>query len=214
MEVLKTIIRMILRPFKRFKIFAIYCSEEITESYEDPRCPSRWRGSGCYDIEVYTLRARLCLVTARDEREAINIREKYLVEAYDYEKRSMARRLKSSPAFWWEEYINERIGGNMEIISVEKTAIPVFSSDKKRDFLDEICQNELISSERENDISCYTEEKIISSFSRELNKWSISHTAKELERLNNNLKNESSHILRLFYSKRGENLRRYAEGRI
>lgn len=48
-------------------------------SYEDPKCPSEWLGSGCYDIDVETWCEPTVEVWANSFAEA----EK-LVEEYDY----------------------------------------------------------------------------------------------------------------------------------
>lgn len=64
--------------FLQYKIFVIFCSEEMSSFSEDPHCPSEMRGSRCFDKEESYLNAKAYLVTARNKKEAFTIREKFL----------------------------------------------------------------------------------------------------------------------------------------
>lgn len=52
---------------------------EGTILQEDPRCPSRWKGSGCYDINVACSQAAEVSVAAESEEEA-----RRAIEEFDY----------------------------------------------------------------------------------------------------------------------------------
>lgn len=41
-------------------------------TYEDPKCPSRWKGSGCYDIDLYGWQYFHLKVCARTELEVLD----------------------------------------------------------------------------------------------------------------------------------------------
>lgn len=61
---------------KQFKVNVIVYGHY---TIEDPKCPSGWRGSGCYDIEIETWCDPELEVWAHSEEEA----EKF-AEEYDY----------------------------------------------------------------------------------------------------------------------------------
>ena len=63
-------IRKVILPFLSYKTFHLLIAIPQHSSYEDPKCPSRWHGSGCYDIDIYRWRYCHLRVCARNEREA------------------------------------------------------------------------------------------------------------------------------------------------
>ena len=201
---IKHFLEVLSRPFRKYRIFAIYTSETVTSSYEDPHCPWEWRGSGCYDIEVYTLNARVCLVSARDAAEAEKIRERYLEEEFESEKAFHLKRYPEHKGTWWMSDLHDNLGTYMDVVDIQKTDIPLFSTDERGEFLDEIRQDNLMSSEREKALEYYTDERIVSSFRYELKKWSTDHDKYEIQRLQKLIDNESSYLLRLIYSFRKE----------
>lgn len=68
-------VKDILHPLK---VYDVYFVEDLEHVYEDPRCPSQWRGSGCYDITIYAQNQYRLIVCARNEQEAVE----YAVEDY------------------------------------------------------------------------------------------------------------------------------------
>lgn len=73
------------------RAYDIFVAEYLRSSYEDPRCPSYWHGSGCYDIEVYATRFHRWTVTATCEQQAEKVYSDYLASLgrspYDDETR-------------------------------------------------------------------------------------------------------------------------------
>lgn len=63
---------------KEFKIDVKFSG---TVREEDPYCPSEWRGSGCYDIDVPSSCCVSFLIVARDEKRAREI-----VSDYDFDE--------------------------------------------------------------------------------------------------------------------------------
>lgn len=61
-------------------IYNVYAAEYLHTSYEDPKCPSYWHGSGCYDIDVYAVCYHLWSVIARSEAEAAALGEQFARE--------------------------------------------------------------------------------------------------------------------------------------
>lgn len=205
---IRSFLETVSRPFRKFRIYAIYTTETVTSSYEDPRCPWEWRGSGCYDIDVYTLNARAGLVTARDASEARKVREKYLEIEFEDTKAFRMKLQKECAGTWWLSDIHDELGTYMDIIDIRKTDIPVFSTDEHNEFLDEIREDGLMSSEKEKALGYYTTEKIISAFRYGLKQWSAGHDKYEIQRLQKLIDNESSYLLRLLYAFRKEKCRR------
>lgn len=62
---------------KEFKVRARIAG---TYSYEDPKCPSYWKGSGCYDVTVASWYNVDVTVFAETEERA-----REMVETYDYD---------------------------------------------------------------------------------------------------------------------------------
>lgn len=201
---IRSLLENVSRPFRKFSIYAIYTTETVTSSYEDPHCPWDWRGSGCYDIDVYTLKARVSLVTARDASEARKVRERYLESEFESSKEFRMKSQKENCRAWWISDLHDELGTYMDIIEIRKTDIPVFSTDERKEFLDEIREDELMSSEREKNLEYYTPQKIVSAFRYDLKQWSIAHDKYEIQRLQKLIDNESSYLLRLLYSFRKE----------
>lgn len=65
------------------KVYYIYTVESCNESVEDPRCPWRWRGSGCYDITYYNNVYHRYAAAALSAREAIEAFERYVQKQID-----------------------------------------------------------------------------------------------------------------------------------
>lgn len=205
---IRSFLETVSRPFRKFRIYAIYTTETVTSSYEDPHCPWDWRGSGCYDIDVYTLKARVSLVTARDASEARKVRERYLESEFESSKEFRMKSQKENCGTWWISDLHDELGTYMDIIETGKTDIPVFSTDERKEFLDEIREDDLMSSEKEKDLEYYTPQKIVSAFKYDLKQWSIAHDKYEIQRLQKLIDNESSYLLRLLYAFRKEKCRR------
>ena len=55
-----------------------------SSSCESPSCPSYWRGSGCYDVDVYNVLFARCDVSAADTKQAIEIAYQYACKNIDY----------------------------------------------------------------------------------------------------------------------------------
>ena len=51
-----------------------------TVRQEDPHCPSQWRGSGCYDIDVPATQRVTVTVTAKDKDAAESVAKMYCYE--------------------------------------------------------------------------------------------------------------------------------------
>lgn len=65
------------------QVFYVILAEGQHDSYEDPRCPWDWRGSGCYDIDLYNWKYTYYAVCARDLIEARELMEKEISDEYD-----------------------------------------------------------------------------------------------------------------------------------
>lgn len=166
-----SIIKTLTRPFRRFRIYEIYCSDETVSTYEDPHCPWDWLGSGCYDIEVYTLNIRAYLVTARDKDEAAAIRQKFLdTELED----SIAYRKKRRPDLkgtWWVNDIMDDIGYNAEPVLIRRSVKPIYKEDDKKEVLMDFYEENVISSENEKDLKMFQPIDYINSFRKEMADW-------------------------------------------
>lgn len=59
------------------KLFKIELELYGTYTYEDPKCPSYWRGSGCYDIIGEMTQEATAFVYAEREKEAIELLDRH-----------------------------------------------------------------------------------------------------------------------------------------
>ena len=66
---------------KRYKVVVALEGEY---SYEDPGCPTTWRGSGVYDISVKVRQEAECLVCAEDEDQAVQFATEYDFDPDEY----------------------------------------------------------------------------------------------------------------------------------
>lgn len=72
--------------FNPLKVYDVYFVESLEDFYEDPRCPSAWRRSGCYDIAIYAHNQYRLIVCARSEKEAVEYAIKeYMEQTRDYD---------------------------------------------------------------------------------------------------------------------------------
>lgn len=120
-EGLRTIISFI-RPLR---LFHVYIAEHVTSYYEDPSCPSRWRGSGCYDIEVHALKYHRATVCAASMQEAIEAVEKYEQETIRRNAELKESRRNESP-----------FGYDSEIVGAVDTEEKADIWDERQEILD------------------------------------------------------------------------------
>lgn len=59
------------------KQFDVYCADYREGYYEDPKCPWEWRGSGCYDISVYSVDLFKLEVYANSEEQIADVVKKW-----------------------------------------------------------------------------------------------------------------------------------------
>lgn len=52
-------------------LYHVFTADIIEDAYEDPDCPSYWRGSGCYDISIYNFEYHRFTVAAQSGQEAV-----------------------------------------------------------------------------------------------------------------------------------------------
>lgn len=80
--------------------------------YEDPKCPSRWRGSGVYDISVKKSYYAECVVIAKDEDNAISlVNDESIFSDIEFDRISgieiiSCEKLDDSDDEYTEEYID------------------------------------------------------------------------------------------------------------
>lgn len=81
------------------KAFEVYFVEYLQYSYEDPKCPYAWKGSGCYDIEIYANSKYKLTVCARNEKEASDYTiQEYMKADGDYEILGILKSKEPVPA--------------------------------------------------------------------------------------------------------------------
>lgn len=51
------------------KLYHVYCADYRAGRYEDPQCPSRWMGSGVYDMTLYSVDLWIVCVCVDKEEE-------------------------------------------------------------------------------------------------------------------------------------------------
>ena len=66
------------------KVFKAFVTVHGEVTYEDPHCPSFWRGSGCYDITEDVKVDATCYVCASSEERARQLVEKASFESDEF----------------------------------------------------------------------------------------------------------------------------------
>ncbi len=66
------------------KTYRMEIAIKQSSTQESPSCPSYWRGSGCYDVDVYNVLFARCDVSAEDPKQAIDILFRYAANNINY----------------------------------------------------------------------------------------------------------------------------------
>lgn len=69
----------------KMKYFEIIANVKGRSSFEDPRCPSQWRGSGCYDVTCHGHQLVEFQINAMSAALAIQGAEEYCYEHCEFE---------------------------------------------------------------------------------------------------------------------------------
>lgn len=120
-----------LFSFLPYKIFVIFCSEEMSSFSEDPHCPSEMRGSGCFDKEESYLNAKAYLVTARNKKEAFTIREKFLAAEFDERIRRFCMIQKRKPGEILIDEMKRDIGWYENVNACKKLSLLIMKDKHK-----------------------------------------------------------------------------------